>query len=274
MTPRLPPSIARGGAFLAGRARRRGGAPRPPDELVGLVSHELRTPLTSILGYLELLLDQEAGPLTEEQHELMLVVRRNAERLQRSVDDMLVAAEAGRGRLEVHREPVDLSALVRDRVDAHRGEAARAGVALELDDAEAALSGDRRCLAQLVDNLLSNALKFTPAGGRVTVRVGARAGRARIEVADTGVGISPAEQGHLFDRFSRGAGAERAHLPGAGLGLAIVRIVAEGHDGAVRVDSREGHGATFQVDLPAIPLPERSVTVSGHSTARLARGSR
>jgi signal transduction histidine kinase len=229
---------------------------RMKSEFVALASHELRTPLTSVLGYLQLVLDGEAGPLSEEQERLLRVVERSAVRLERLVGDVLLVAQADAGRLRLHRQPVDLGAVVRQSVEGARPSAEAAGVALELwQEPLPPILADRDRLAQVLDNLVSNALKFTPREGRVTVRCAAQGGRVEVEVADTGIGIPQEEQDQLFERFYRSSVATRQAIPGTGLGLAIVKTIVEAHDGAVRLESHEGRGTTVVVSLPLVPAP-------------------
>jgi signal transduction histidine kinase len=227
------------------------------DEFVALVSHELRTPLTSIHGYLELVLEGEAGELSDEQVRFLGVVDRNAQRLQRLVGDLLFVAQVDAGRLSLQHTRVDLPSLAFECVEAATPAADEKGIRLELAAVEIPpVWADRARLGQLLDNLVSNALKFTPDGGRVEVKVSRENGHALVEVADSGMGISEEEQKHLFERFFRTSSATRQAIQGTGLGLAITKAIAEGHGGRVTVESNEGRGTTFRVELPfgqAIP---------------------
>jgi PAS domain S-box-containing protein len=225
---------------------------RAKDEFIAIASHELRTPLTSILGYTEMLLDDLEARGADEPRRLAQVVHRNAERLRRLVGDVLLVAQSDAGRLALTTAPVDLGDLVSESVVAARAAAVGAGIDLRVaeHDAEAVTLGDRARLGQVLDNLISNALKFTPAGGTVTARVGADGDRAVIEVADTGSGIPAEEQLRLFERFYRASGAQRDAVPGTGLGLAICRTILEAHHGTIGVTSAPGIGTTFRVELP------------------------
>jgi signal transduction histidine kinase len=223
---------------------------RLKDEFFALVSHELRTPLTSIIGYLELVLDDE-DDLSPDARRFLEVVERNAQRLLRLVGDMLFLAQVEAGRLSLESTTVDLERVTADAVEAARPAAERAGVELVLaSDPVRAITGDRDRCGQMLDNLISNALKFTPGEGRVEVRLTDGGDRAVVEVADTGTGIPADEQRHLFDRFFRASTATRAAIPGAGLGLTIVKTIVEGHGGTVRLTSREGEGTTVRLELP------------------------
>jgi len=229
---------------------------RLKDSFVAAVSHELRTPLTSIRGYLELVRDGEAGELTPEQDEFLSVVDRNADRLLRVVGDLLVIAQADSGRLSLELREVDLGTLVADAVSAAAPAVEAKGIRLRhRTDSVPPLVGDPHRLGQLLDNLLSNAVKFTPAGGEVEVRTGTQGRHALLEVADTGMGMSPGEQARLFERFYRTPAANEQAIPGTGLGLAIVKAIVEAHGGQITVESRQGEGTTFRVSLPLEQLP-------------------
>jgi PAS domain S-box-containing protein len=223
---------------------------RLKDEFVALVSHELRTPLTSILGYLDLILDEEDS-VGEEPRQFLGIVRRNAERLMNLVGDLLFVAQVDAGKLSLETGPVDLASIASECVEAIRLRAAQKHLVLRLETERVpAVVGDPRRLAQLLDNLVSNAVKFTPEGGTVTLRVAREGGRAVVTVADTGIGIPEAEQSRLFERFFRAEGATRLAIQGTGLGLTISKAIAEAHGGTITVTSREGAGTTFRLELP------------------------
>ena len=224
---------------------------RLKDVLIASVSHELRTPLTSIRGYLDLLREAEAGEFTHEQEqEFLEVVDRNARRLLRIVSDLLFVAQLDAG-LVLERSAVDLGELARESVEAARPHAEAKAIELTLEhDSAPPVEGDRARLAQLLDNLISNALKFTRRGGRVTVRTVAADGKALLEVSDTGIGIPANDLARLFERFFRTRAASEGAIPGTGLGLSITKAIAEAHGGTIRVESREGVGTTFTVELP------------------------
>jgi PAS domain S-box-containing protein len=224
---------------------------RLKDEFVALVSHELRTPLTSIRGYLELVLDEEAGALTDEQRQFLGVVERNAHRLLALVGDLLFLAQVEAGKLSLEVGAVDLSSIAAESVETARPLAEEKDITLTLATGPLALiAGDRARLAQLLDNLISNGVKFTPSGGRVDVRVRGLRGKAVIEIRDTGMGIPAAEQEHLFERFYRTSQATEQAIPGTGLGLAISKAIVEAHGGQIVVASGEGTGSTFRISLP------------------------
>ena len=226
---------------------------RMKDDFIAAVSHELRTPLTSILGYIDLVLEGETGNLTGEQESFLAIVDRNAERLLRLVGDLLFVAQLETGEFALDLGEVDLPAVAAEALEAARPSARDKGLELEFDaEVIPTLRGDRARLGQLLDNLVSNAIKFTPAGGSVAVRVGARNGDAVLEVSDTGIGISAEDQGMLFQRFFRTTAATEQAIQGAGLGLAITKAIVERHGGTIGAESEEGAGTTFRVELPLL----------------------
>jgi PAS domain S-box-containing protein len=223
---------------------------RLKDDIIASVSHELRTPLTSIRGYLDLLREGEADQLTSEQRSFLDVVDRNTGRLLR-LGDLLFLAQVDTGKIPLKASEFDLPELVQECVEAARplAERERVDVTLQVERLPA-LSGDRARLAQLIDNLISNALKFTPVGGRVEITTLPSNGHGLIEVSDTGVGIPVAEQERLFERFFRTASAREGAFEGTGLGLSIAKAIADAHGGTISVESEEGQGTTVRVALP------------------------
>jgi signal transduction histidine kinase len=220
------------------------------DQFFALVSHELRTPLTSIIGYLELVLE-DADSLEPNHRRFLGVVDRNARRLLRLVGDLLFVAHVEAGRLALEIGDVDLPTLTTEAVEAARPRAEAKELTLSVSaEALPPMAGDRDRLAQVLDNLVSNAVKFTPDGGRVNVRLTASDGEALVEVQDTGVGIPAPEQDRLFERFYRATTATERAIPGVGLGLTIAKAIVEAHGGALDFDSVEGAGTTFRVHLP------------------------
>jgi two-component system, OmpR family, sensor kinase len=214
--------------------------------LMADVAHELRTPLTVVQGNLQAILDG-VYPLEMAQ---VLTLYDETRLLTRLVDDLHDLALADAGQLRLERAPVDLAALARAAVDQFTPAAEAAGVDLELAAADSGpeVEGDAGRLAQVLRNLLSNALRHTPRGGRVAVGVERAGGWARLQVADTGSGIAPEDVPHVFDRFYRG---DRSRgRGGAGLGLAIARQLVAAHGGRIEVASPPGAGATFTVTLP------------------------
>ncbi|MDP9304048.1 MAG: HAMP domain-containing histidine kinase [Actinomycetota bacterium] len=225
---------------------------RLKDQFIATVSHELRTPLTSIHGYLDLLVGDEAGELSDEQRHFLSIAERNTDRLRRLVDDLLLVSELDAGKLRLELGDVDLRALAHESLESARPRAEEGGITLEfLAESPLCLTGDKMRLGQLLDNVISNALKFTPQGGRVSVRTSRSNGSAVLEVEDTGMGIPAGEQEHLFDRFFRTQAAEQDAIQGSGLGLAISQAIAQAHGGLIEVTSAENAGATFRIVFPA-----------------------
>ena len=243
-------------------------AERLKEEFFALVSHELRTPLTSIAGYLELVLDPDEGDLDDLQRHFLGVVERNAKRLQRLVGDLLFVAQFEAGKLALETSPTSVHDVAAEAVESARPKADELEIELSLHaEPVGSVDGDAGRLGQTLDNLISNALKFTPAGGRVDVRVLDRGDRVVIEVEDTGLGIADGEQSRLFERFFRTSTATAQAIPGVGLGLSISKAIVEGHGGAISVASREGHGTTFTIELPGAgpqmtPAPARGRAVA------------
>jgi signal transduction histidine kinase len=236
--------------LLAEQNQRLRDLDRLKDEFVSLVSHELRTPLTSIRGYLELVLE-EGGELTEEQRRFLNVVDRNSERLLHLVSDLLFLAQIEAGKLAIELGTVDLEELVEECVEASSPTAAGRDVTLTVSaEPVPHLQGDRARLTQVLDNLLSNALKFTPAGGRVEVRLRPANGTALIEVEDTGLGIPADEREKLFERFFRSSRATENAIPGTGLGLTISKAIVDRHGGRIELESTENVGTVVRVELP------------------------
>lgn len=223
---------------------------RLKDEFLASVSHELRTPLTSILGYAEALNAGDFGQLGADQSEFVAVIERNAHRLTRLVDDLLLTARIESHALELNYEDVDVAALVADCAQSVTPYAESRGVQLVLDTEPLTLRADTLRLSQLLTNLLSNGVKFTPDGGTVTVRTSSEDGAGVIEVEDNGMGIPADEQGKLFERFFRTSTAHRRSIEGTGLGLVIAKAIAERHGGRIEFESQVGEGTTFRVELP------------------------
>jgi PAS domain S-box-containing protein len=234
---------------------------RMKDEFVALVSHELRTPLTSIRGYLELVMD-DAEQLPRETRGYLEIVSRNADRLLHLVGDLLLVAQAEAGKLSFDWVDVEVVPLAAQCVQAAQPAAETAGVDLNFSsEASQPIVGDPARIAQLLDNLISNAIKFTPVGGRVDVSVDASTRAAVIEVSDTGFGIAAEDQEQLFERFFRTQSANDKAIAGTGLGLSIAKAIVDAHEGSIKVVSGEGQGTTFRVELPTKrPSLDRSTT--------------
>jgi signal transduction histidine kinase/CHASE1-domain containing sensor protein len=226
------------------------------DRFLAIVSHELRSPLQAILGWVGVLERREdPGP---DLRKALRVIRRNAEAQGTLVDDLLDLARIEQGKLEIDRAPVDLAEIARSVCESLAQPADEGSVTIVVDAPTAApVSGDALRLQQVVHNLVGNALKFTPAGGRIEVRVRADGGQQCVEVSDNGRGIAPGLLAQMFEPFSQGDEASRRRDAGLGLGLSLVRHIVELHGGEVRADSPgEGLGAIFTVRLPALAAPQ------------------
>lgn len=221
---------------------------RMKDALVATVSHELRTPLTSVIGYLELLGTGEL-PLGDDDAKYVAIAQRNAARLQHMVEDLLFLARLDAGALSPEIGDLDLVEAAHEAIASSRPAAEAKGIALDLDaPAHAYTQGDAQRIGQALDNLISNAVKFTPSHGTVQVSVEDGDGDVHVSVTDSGCGIPEAEQGQLFERFFRSSTS--THVPGTGLGLAIVKAIVESHGGSIECESTEGDGTTFTFALP------------------------
>jgi signal transduction histidine kinase/ActR/RegA family two-component response regulator len=231
-------------------------ANRMKDEFLATVSHELRTPLNAILGWAHIL--RAGAPDEATLARGVEVIARNAQAQARLVEEILDASRVITGSLRLTREPVDLAAVIGAATDSVRLSAEAKGVDLVvvLDPAARQIAGDAGRLQQMVWNLLSNAIKFTSRGGRVEIRLARTDGYAEIRVTDTGEGIAPQFLPFIFDRFRQADSTITRRHGGLGLGLAIVRHLAELHEGTVHAESAgEGYGSTFMIRLPVGPVP-------------------
>jgi signal transduction histidine kinase len=227
-------------------------ADRNKAEFFALVSHELRTPLTSIIGYLELVRGNGSRPPGGKQVEFLDVIHRNSRRLLRLVGDLLFIAQIQASGVELERAEFELEEVVNESVETFRARATREGIELRVETGDVpTCSGDAGRMGQVLDNLISNAIKFTPEGGSVTVRLHPEgATHAAIEVADTGMGIPVREQDRLFEDFYRSSGAKRLAIEGTGLGLAIVKTIVDAHGGDIELRSILNRGTTVRIRLP------------------------
>lgn len=228
---------------------------RTKSDFVSAVSHELRTPLASVLGYAEMLEDGAAGPLTDRQLELVSRVDRNGRRLLSLIEDLLLNSRIEAGRLQLDLRRCDLTDVVASAWSSVNTVTAQRDLDRRVEVAERPLwvEGDPVALERMVTNLLTNAVKFTPDGGWVSLDLRAdeqEPSTVHLVVADSGMGIPAADHERVFARFFRSHAANERAIQGSGLGLSIVRAIAEGHGGTVSVDSEPERGATFTVSLP------------------------
>ena len=238
--------IGRLGAAFNDMAERRREVEELRRAMVGDIAHEMRTPVTNIRGWLEAAEDGVV-PLDRE---LMSSLLEEALLLQHVIDDLQDLSAADAGELRLHPQPVDLADLLPAVADAFAASADRAGVTLAVHVPRAVVTADPIRLRQAVGNLVANAIRHTPAGGRVTVSARTEADAQVIDVADTGPGLSAAEQALVFERFWRAEKSRSRQTGGSGLGLSIVRKLAEAHGGSATVRSAPGEGATFTLRLP------------------------
>ena len=235
------------------------------EDFVAAVSHELRSPLSSVLGHTELLLDSEALP--DDVVRGLEVVKRNSVRLQSLVSDLLETALQRDGSPTLSCSSIDVAALVREVVESALPGASARGIALVLDAPGTVLAFvDPPRLRQVVDNLVSNAVKYTDSGGRVAVGVRTDERNVEISVSDTGIGIAPGDLERLFTPFFRTRQARERMSPGVGLGLGISRAIVDAHGGLLEVDSSPGRGSTFRATLPRDP----QVTAHGDDPPEVA----
>lgn len=218
------------------------------EELISNVSHEFRSPLMSLVGNVDLVLD-EAEALSPESVHRLEVVQRNAERLLSLVSELLVSASAV---LAVHPRRTDLAGLIENSIGSVQAQADASNVSLATDvPAPLWAHADPLRISQALDNLVSNAIKYSPDGGKVTVSARRRDSWVQLKVQDTGMGISEEETSRIFTRFFRSQAARQAAIPGVGLGLSITKTIVERHGGDISCDSKPGVGTTFTLTLPA-----------------------
>ena len=221
---------------------------RAKSEFVSIVSHEFRTPLTGIQGFSEMMRDE---PLTlEEMREYAGDINKDAQRLNRMINEMLDLDRMESGRMTLHAERIDLNAVVDDVADRVRPNAPNHTLTLDLQKDMPQLSADRDRMTQVVSNLLNNAVKYSPTGGRITITTRADGDRVRFDVRDEGLGIPPDALETIFERFSRVDSQATRDIQGTGLGLPIVRQIVQLHGGKVWAESELGRGSVFHVVLP------------------------
>ncbi len=245
-------AILLGGWMVIGDARRQLDLARRKSDFVSNVSHELRTPLTSIRLFAEMLSD---GRIRDEprRQQCLRVIRAEASRLNRLIANVLDFARLERGRRGVRREPVDLETIAAEVLQSFEPQCAAEGIVARLEVAPAGtvlVLGDADALAQVVNNLVSNAVKYAAAGGALEVRLAAKEGQAVLEVLDRGSGVPRGCEHRVFEEFFRAHDSLNSGIQGAGLGLTIARQIVRAHGGELDYRAREGGGCCFRVRLP------------------------
>jgi signal transduction histidine kinase len=226
-------------------------ASRHKSEFLANMSHELRTPLNAIIGFSEVLSDRMFGEINDKQAEYLSDILESGRHLLSLINDILDLSKIEAGRMELETTDFDLPSAIESTLMLVRERAHRRAITLErtIDERLGVVRADERKVKQVLLNLLSNALKFTPEGGRIDVRAAARDDAVEISVTDTGVGIAPEDQEAVFEEF-RQVGAAAKKVEGTGLGLAISRKFIELHGGRIWVNSHVGSGSTFSFTLP------------------------
>jgi signal transduction histidine kinase len=225
---------------------------RMKSEFVAMVSHELRSPLTSIKGYVDLVLEGEGGPVTEDQREFLGVAIENADRLLALINDLLDIARIEAGHVEVRSEPFDIAAVITQvtRVLQPQRQAKGHELTVTVEGGLPAALGDPERTAQVLTNLVSNAIKYTPPGGQIEVAARATDGAIEVTVRDNGAGFTEEEAAHAFDRFYRAQNRSTRETSGTGLGLAITKSLIELQHGTIRLVTAPGRGSAFTFTLP------------------------
>jgi len=242
-------------------------ANRIKDEFLATLSHELRTPLSAILGWSQLLRGQLLN--AEETTEALEIIERNGQMQHKLIEDLLDISRIVTGKMQLNVRPIDLAGVIQAAVDVTlpSAQAKQIEITVSFDGDGGGVAGDADRLQQVLWNLLCNAVKFTPGGGKIDVRLVCVAGRALVSVRDTGEGISPEFLPYVFDRFRQADSSASRRHGGLGIGLAIVRHIVELHGGTVHAESAgRGLGTTIVLSLPAGPLEP---SLAGHHVSEL-----
>jgi signal transduction histidine kinase/CheY-like chemotaxis protein len=252
-----------------------GSANRAKSDFLASMSHELRTPMSAIIGFSDLMRHEpRSGSGIVVPEDWIENIHRSGQHLLSLINDVLDLAKVEAGRLDLNQEDVDLAGAVGESIAGVRPLAHRKSLTIETDIEPLIVCADRGRLRQMLYNLLSNAIKFTDAGGQITVRASRSGGEVRLSVADTGVGISLADQAHVFEEF-RQVGDASARQPGTGLGLALTQRLVEAHDGRIELESMPGRGSIFTIVLPGasgVPVGAAPVADVGEAEAGVAGG--
>ena len=229
-------------------------ANRLKTEFVSMVSHELRTPLTSIQGFADLLLEDQQ--IAGEERESLIAVKKNSDRMLGLINDLLDLSRMEAGKIDIHRTSLDLARLIQEVAGSLRPliEAKRQRLRFDIGEALPLVWADQDRVTQILTNLISNAHKYTPVEGSITVAARRDNGFVRVDISDTGIGLSPEDQAQLFTQFFRAPAGSPQAAGGTGLGLAITRSLVELHGGRITVSSVPGQGSTFSFSLPALEV--------------------
>jgi signal transduction histidine kinase/CheY-like chemotaxis protein len=249
---------------------------REKSEFVALISHELRTPLTSIKGYVDILLGARAGELSDEQRRFLSTVKRNSERLIALISDLLDMSRLATGKIQLRREPLNVEQAIHHvtRSCSAEIEAKHHRMTVRIPEGLPAVLADRERVQQILTQLLSNAIKYTPQDGTIDVSAREEGNRVRISVRDTGVGLTPDEQAKLFTQFFRAGNPLVEESSGSGLGLTIARSLTRMHGGEIDVSSTPGQGSTFSFTLPVSLKPAAAVSALERRATRIHPGGR
>jgi two-component system phosphate regulon sensor histidine kinase PhoR len=222
-----------------------------------MVSHELRTPLNSINGFIEIVAEEQVGPLNARQREFLGYVRTSALQLSALVEDILLITKADSGQFSLRPSAIDVGSLLRQTLQSVAQAAVKAEVAMVVNVPPdlLPLAGDELRVQQVLTNLLGNAIKFSPAHAEITVSVRQSDGTAEFAIHDRGPGVAPEEQSRIFERFYQSESSQRARSGGYGLGLAIAKLIVEQHGGEIHLESTPEAGTTFYFTLP-VASPE------------------
>lgn len=222
---------------------------------VANISHELRTPLTHIKGYVELLVTESLGPITEEQRHALQVSQQSTSRLESLIEDLIMVSLASRGEMSIKQESVDIRRLANLAIKSHAPHAQERGVNLGavIDENVPLVQADSQKIAWVLYQLVDNGVKFTPSNGRVVLSIKREGGNlVTVSVTDTGIGIPASRMDDIFEPFHQLDGSATRRYGGTGLGLALVRQIVEAHGSMLEVQSAEGHGSTFKFPLLAV----------------------
>jgi len=227
---------------------------RMKSEFVSMVSHEIRSPMNSVLMQLRVVLDGLAGDLTPKQKEILERASEKIDNLAQMTSELLDLARIESGLISQEREHVDMLSIIRDQVAFHNPRAEFASVTIDLDVPEKLppVLANRRNMEEVLSNLITNAIKYSPNGGRISISASSGSDYLSIRIQDSGIGIDAEDKNRIFQRFYRVKNEKTRYIQGTGLGLALVKSILESHQGRIKVDSQPGEGSTFFVFLPLL----------------------